>query len=432
VESERALAENAESFTDENAQFEAQLTSEVISKHTYNTVEVRLMDSLTIKNYTLPKNGLTILVKMKKFQELRIGDVCTFRGTFKVPENFDDFAYKDYLENNNIYLIMDLPDINCSGQRKGFWLQNRLVDFKNSLNAVIANNLKEPQSSLLMGIIFGQDRLFSTTFDRNIRIAGVSHIVAASGYNITILILAGNILLKWLPQRIRILILIAIIWCFCILSGLSPSILRACIMTTISLIALFLGKKNSIHITLPLASCLFVIIDPKIIFNIGFQLSVSATVGLIYLQPTFSCISELIFKKRFSFLVDTVFPTLSCTLATIPFTIYTFNTVSIWSVGANILILPVIESTMFFGLLGICFSQISLFVSKFFFETVNVQLKYFELVVNTIGSIHWGYWELDNISITIPIVMAVVLVLTCIYYYPVKDESYNYYIKISS
>ena len=422
----------AQSFTEERGEFNAIVTSEITEKPTYNTIEVKPATDTLIRESILKKGSQKFLVKIKKYQIPSIGEVCNIRGLFKIPENFEDFNYKDYLKNNNIYLLMEFPEMECNGERGGFHLQNILVDFKQKLNKIISVNLKEPQSSLMMGIIFGQDRLFSEKFDNNVRMAGVSHIVAASGYNITILILSGSKLLKFLPLRIRLFLLLFLIWGFCILSGLSPSIVRACIMTSIALIAMILGKKNTIHVTLPLAAFIFVLIDPKIVFNVGFQLSVVATLGLVYLQPALSNIWKKLFKKSSGFVEDTLLTTLSCTLTTLPITIYTFGTVSIWAVVANCLILPVIESTMFLGIFGLIFLKVFPLLSTLLFEASNVQLKYFELVVNLIGKAGWGYWELEKVGVIVPIVMCVFLVLLCIYFYPVEDESHNFYLKISS
>lgn len=430
ITQEQNISNESSSFTHISTTFNAIVVTETSQKHTYDNLEISLLSPLSFENKTLQKEGHRILVKVKKYQHLRVGDICMFRGTLELPQNFQEFNYQDYLINNDIYLLMEFPEITCNGKRGGFGLQNILIDFKENLNNTIAKNLKEPQSSLLMGIVFGQDRLFSEEFDTNIRIAGVSHIVAASGYNITILLIAGNTLFKRFPSKLRIPLLLVLIWCFCIFSGLSPSILRACIMTTIALIAQFFGRKNSVHISLSLASAVFVLIDPKIVFNIGFQLSVMATAGLIYIQPTLSHISELLFKKKISFLQETLFTTLSCTLITLPITIYTFKTLSIWSVLANCLILPVIEMTMFFGVGGIIFSKISFLISKIFFQITNIQLKYFELVVNMIGNINWGYWEFENIPNMIPIAIMILLTIMCIYFYPVGDETHNYYLKI--
>lgn len=423
---ERQLEEEAASFTDKYAQFQAVISSELDYKHTYNRVEVKLTKDLVIDGTTLSMEHQKILIKTKKFQKFKIGQVCNINGMFKIPENFEDFNYQEYLKNNNIYLLMEYPEIICTDAREGFVLQNVLVDFKEKLVGKIQWKLNEPQSSLLMGIMFGQDRLFSENFEKNVRIAGVSHIVAASGYNITILILASSKLLAFLPFKARFPINMILIWGFCILSGLSPSILRACIMTTIVLCGTLLGRKNTIHVTLPLATFIFVLIDPRIVFDVGFQLSVMATLGLIYLQPSLANIVKKITRRDIGFVNDTLLTTLSCTLTTLPITIMTFKTLSVWSILANCMILPVIESTMLLGVLAMVSGSI------IFYEIINVQLMYFELVVNYIGSLNFGYWEFNTVSFGTPIVVMTAILIFCIYSYPVDNEHSNYYLKICS
>jgi competence protein ComEC len=423
---EKQRGVEAVSFTNKYVQFQAVISSELDSKHTYNKVEVKLSEDLEVDGTTLSMEHQKILIKTKKFQKFRIGQVCNINGTLKIPENFEDFNYQEYLKNNNIYLLMEYPEIICTEAREGFVLQNILIDFKEKLIEKIQWKLNEPQSSLLMGIMFGQDRLFSEKFEKNIRIAGVSHIVAASGYNITILILASSKLLVFLPFKARFPINITLIWGFCILSGLSPSILRACIMTTIVLCGTLFGRKNTIHVTLPLATLIFVLINPRIVFDVGFQLSVMATFGLIYLQPSLASIVKKITKKETGFVNDTLLTTLSCTLTTLPITIMTFKTLSVWSILANCMILPVIESTMLLGVLAMVFGSI------IFYEIINVQLMYFELVVNYIGSLNSGYWEFETVSFRIPIVVMTAIIIFCIYLYPVDNEHSNYYLKICS
>ncbi len=424
LEKQRSL--EAQSFTNNYVEFQGIVASEITSKHTYNNIEIKLKENLTVLNNTLSMEHQKLLIKVKKYQKFKIGQVCNISGILKIPENFEDFNYQEYLKNNNIYMLMEFPEIECTEQREGWVVQNTLIDFKEKLIEKIQWKLNEPQSSLLMGILFGQDRLFSEEFEKNVRIAGVSHIVAASGYNITILILASSKLLSFLPFKIRFPINMILIWGFCILSGLSPSILRACIMTTIVLCGTLLGRKNTIHVTLPLATLIFALIDPKIVFNVGFQLSVVATLGLIYLQPSLARITKKILKRDIGFVNDTLLTTLSCTLTTLPITIITFKTLSVWSILANCMILPVIESTMLLGVLALVSGSI------LFYEIINVQLMYFELVVNYIGNMDWGYWEFQSVHAWIPIVIAAAIIFFCIYSYPVKDESSNYYLKICS
>lgn len=424
LEKQRSL--EAQSFTNNYVEFQGIVISEIAAKHTYNNVEIKLKENLTVSNNTLSMEHQKLLIKVKKYQGFKIGQVCNISGVLKIPENFEDFNYQEYLKNNNIYLLMEFPEIECTEQREGWAIQNALIDFKEKLIEKIQWELNEPQSSLLMGILFGQDRLFSEDFEKNVRIAGVSHIVAASGYNITILILASSKLLSFLPFKIRFPINMILIWGFCILSGLSPSILRACIMTTIVLCGTLLGRKNSVHVTLPLATLIFVLIDPKIVFDVGFQLSVVATLGLIYLQPSLASITKKILKRDIGFVNDTLLTTLSCTLTTLPITIITFKTLSVWSILANCMILPVIESTMLLGVLALVSGSI------IFYEIINVQLMYFGLVVNYIGNMNVGYWEFEKVYAWVPIVIVAAIIFFCIYSYPVKDENSNYYLKICS
>ncbi len=405
-------------------EFKGIVASEITSKHTYNNIEFKLAENIVGTNGIVSMEHQKLLIKTKKYQKFKIGEVCNIKGELKMPDNFEDFDYQTYLKNKDIYLLMEYPEMVCTGDRRGFWLQNKLIDWKNILLEKIQWRLNEPQSSLLMGILFGQDRLFSEDFGKNIRIAGVSHIVAASGYNITILILASSKLLSFIPFKWRFPINIILIWSFCILSGLSPSIIRACIMTTVALCGTLAGRKNIIHITLPLATFIFVLVDPRIVFDVGFQLSVAATFGLIYLQPSFARITKKILKREIGFVNDTLLTTLSCTIMTLPITIATFKTITIWSVLANCLILPVIESTMLLGILAIVSGSI------IFYEIINVQLLYFELVVNWVGTLGWGSWEFGNISVWIPIAILAAIIFFCIYTYPVDNEDSNYYLKI--
>jgi competence protein ComEC len=348
------------------------------------------------------------------------------------PESFSDFDYKTYLNNRNMFLIMENPIFECadiSKRRGGFAIKNFLIDFKQTIIKNIDRIVLEPQSSLLVGILFGSKRVFSYTFDENVRMAGVSHIVAASGYNITILVILINKILLFLPKKIRIILGLIVIWFFAILSGFSASIVRACIMSSLSLLSLFWGRANSIHTSLILASGVFVFFDPLIIYDVGFILSVSATVGLVYVSPILIDLRKGIFKKL-KFLDEYVIPTMSCTLSTLPVSLITFKTFSIWSVPVNALVLPVIEGTMLWGVLFLLIQKIHPPLSYFFLSVANLQLKYFEYIVNIVGSLNMGAWDISNSKATLlAISLLIFLILFSIYFYPVENEEYNHYLK---
>ena len=419
VNKEKIVSNTETSFTSSYTKLNGIVVSEPAQKHSYQNLEVRPLRGSDTELEILGN----ILIKVEKFQKFRVGDVCKISGTLVEPKNSENFDYKKFLKNREIYFLMEYPKIECKSVSKKYILRRSLVDLKQKIVKSVEKYLNEPQSSLFVGILMGENRLFSESFGSYVRIAGISHIVAASGYNVTILLIVLNSFLKFLPKKLRIGISLAIIWCFCLLSGVSASIVRACIMASISLIGLFWGRRGSIHVVFFLCIFIFILFDPKIVFDVGFQLSCCATGGLIYLLP--SIINALKIVSKEGFFVDTVLTTISCTITTLPVSIFTFQTFSMWSVIANTLVLPIIETTLLFGVGGLLLS------SPFLMSIVNLQLKYVEIVVQLIGSSGFGYWDLVDGRV-ISICIAIFIVLFCIYFYPVGDEDSNYYLKIYS
>jgi len=436
---EALLARESSRFTNEKVSFEGYMCNEPDKKYIKQTLYIKQLQDISVNGQILSKNHGFILTKVDNYEDFKIGQVCNFSGTLVEPENFDDFNYKQYLHNQEVFYILEDPAYDCfpvgkkseeNALREGNAVKNFLIDLKNNLIEKIDNSLHEHSSSLLAGILFGQNRRLEKGFEEKTRITGVSHITAASGYNITILAIAVNKLLFFLPKKMKILFSMIIIWCFALLSGLSSSIIRACIMFSLSLIAVFFGRESVVHITIPLVCFIFVIFDPLIILDVGFALSVSAILGLTYILPIFEQGKGS--RLRLQFLSDYVFPTLSCTISTLPVSVLNFKTFSLWSLPVNAVILPVVEGTMLWGALSLLFYEIHKELSQFFFTVIDLQLKFFEYVVNLVGGLGFGYWELSpQISTFVSICIFSVIFLLVIYFYPIENEQYNYYLKNS-
>ena len=369
------------------------------------------------------------------FEDLSIGDVCNIYATIEQPENFDDFDYIRYLKNKNIYLKSSMINVNHCDYKFNpksledifVWLKRNLRIFRKSLSKRIEIYLPEPQASLLIGILFGSERSFSQDFEENLRVSGTTHIISASGYNITILILASSKILSFIKKKYRLIISLILIWLYCILSGLGASILRATVMGTLTIVSLLSGNVKNIHLLLPLGIFFLILINPKILFDIGFQLSILATLGLIYLLPSIEALIKKIFKINNvpQFIEDNFLSTISCTLSTLPISISIFEKISLVSIFSNILVLPLTETTMLYGAISLVSSFFLKNISQILFSIPYVQLKIFEFIVNFFGSIEWGY--LDIKSSWLGIFIGFSLIIFCIYFYPVDKE--NYYAK---
>ena len=432
LEKERVIEEDMASFTNEYVFFEAYMAEEADKKYRNQHIKLKQLQDISVNGQILDKNHGFILTRVDNYENFSIGQVCKFKGTLIEPENLSDFDYKAYLRNQRIFFILDNPTYACFNvgeRRAGNSIRNFLSDLKENIVSKIDEELHEPHSSLLAGILFGKKRRMERDFQENIRVAGVSHVITASGYNITILIIMVNRMLFFLPKKAKVMSCMILIWCFAMFAGLGNSIIRACIMNTLSLVAVLFGRDNRIHISLPFASAVFVFLDPLIVLNVGFLLSISAILGLVYISPILAGLKEK-FTKKFKFVDNYIFPTLSCTIGTLPVSILTFKTFTVWSVPVNAFVLPVVESTMLWGVLSLLFTNIHNPLSKFFFTIVTLQLKYLEYIVNRVGDMGFGSWEItENIAVIVAIGVLLLILLSVIYLYPIDNEKYNYYLK---
>jgi len=201
-------------FTGCFTQIKGFVTEKPTQKYAYQQLEVQVLQANVENEQKILKDKIKIIVKTEKFRDISVGQVCSVSGRMVRPENFSDFNYKDFLKNKGIFFTMDFPDIECEDIdkiRAGNPLVNNLTDARSIMEDRIDNILNEPQSSLLCGILFGSDRLLDKDFEEGIRSAGVSHIISASGYNITIMSLAVSKVFSFLPKKKEIVVTIIVI-----------------------------------------------------------------------------------------------------------------------------------------------------------------------------------------------------------------------------
>lgn len=411
-----------DSFTEDSKQIQVQILD--ISRSRGDIQEV-------IFKY----NDLNVIGYIDWFKDFQIKDLCNIYASIEKPENFEDFNYIGYLKNKNIYLKSSRIDvIDCSNNFSVrnpsdiyLLIKRNLMILREKLSKHVEKYLPEPQASLLIGVLFGSEKAFSKGFEESLRISGTTHIIAASGYNITILILASNKTLYFIKKKYRLIISLFLIWIYCILSGLGASILRATVMGTITIFAFLSGNVRNTHLLIPTGILFLILINPKILFDIGFQLSILATLGLIYILPSIEGAIEKIFniKSVPQLLEDNLLGTISCTLSTLPISISIFKKVSLVSVFANMFVLPLTESTMLYGTVALIVSSVLNSLGPIAFSLPYIQLKLFEYIVEFFGSIKWGY--IDVKKSWSGWMIGIFLFIFSIYFYPLEKE--NYYAK---
>lgn len=207
------------------------------------------------------------------------------------------------------------------------------------------NNFSQPQSGLLLGIVFGMKNYLTNQITTSFRITGLSHLVAASGMNVTMV--AGflfGIFGSMLKRQVAVAVSLFGIFAYVCLSGFDASIVRAALMGSVAFTASLLGRQYSSLYVLLLVGIGMLLWSPVLLTDVGFQLSVLATAGILVLKS--SLFSASIFSEDIG-------TTLAAQLATLPILLGTFGQYSLLSVFANVLVLWTIPLIMMFGGVGI-------------------------------------------------------------------------------
>lgn len=296
------------------------------------------------------------------------GDSVKITGTLK----------KILLSGSRYIFTMNSPRIEADS-RENSPILTPIYNIRQKIIEYFSNNLDQDSSSLLLGIVFGIKYNLPKTFSQNIQITGVTHVIAASGMNVTMV--AGFLFYLFafvFKRQWAITLSIFGILFYTVLSGFEPSIIRAAIMGSIAFGSQILGKQQYGLGTLILTAFAMLFYNPSFIVDVGFQLSFVATIGLLYIPSLF---------KRFKNDITELFiTTISAQIATIPILISNFGNYSIFSVITNGLVLWTIPILMILGSFAAILSFIFQPAAKLILLLCLPFLDYFEKVVNFFGS----------------------------------------------
>ncbi len=311
----------------------------------------------------------TVLARLPRYEEFQYGDEVELSGVLHAPPVFGDFSYKDYLARQGVYSLMDRPRIAriASGQGNAFYAA--LFALRARAQVIIVQSLPEPQASLLSGILLGQDRGIPDETIEAFNRTGTSHIIAISGYNITILAGFLAALATLFVRRRQTWLFVSLgIAAYVVFVGASASVVRAGIMGIVYVTASAFGRRSTALNALVLSALLMALQSPFVLWDIGFELSFTATLGLIVLATPLTNaykgwlslrVSNELAREVILFATESLWVTVAATLATLPIIVYDFHRLSLISIPVNLLVLPAQPAIMLTGLLAIAAGFIS-------------------------------------------------------------------------
>ena len=375
---------------------------DVRSNHQKLTIEVQQ----GIENSPAQLEG-RILLKTALYPPYQYGDYLDIACTLQKPEplEFDTeagvriFEYDKYLARYNIYSVCYRPSITVIGHEYGNALLSGLLGIKIKFVGAIQKVLVEPHASFLGGLVLGAKKAIPDDLMENFNRTGTTHIVALSGYNITIIAILVLNLCKyiWISRRGAFWVSLFAITFFVLITGAQASVIRAGIMGMLVLLAAQLGRMSRITNTLAVAALIMVLVNPKVlVFDAGFQLSFLATMGLVYLSPILERgLKKIpdIFELRMSLVA-----TLSATIATLPLILFQFGRLSTVALLVNMLILPLIPVAMGVGFLMGILSLVWLPLGQLFAWIAWAILSYVIFVVESFAKLNFASIEIAQVS----------------------------------
>lgn len=314
-----------------------------------------------------------IFVTTSLFPTLHYGDKLLISGNLKVK----------LLDGRKELYVLNFPKIEARKNNLNPLLAITSI-IRQKIISFFERNLSPNSSGLMLGIVFGIKEGIPKEFYEDLRKTGVLHVIAASGMNVTMVGgFLNSIFILFFRRQISLILSIFGILFYAVLAGGEPSIVRASIMGSLVFIAQILGRQAWAAFILFLTGYFMLLWNPKLLFDIGFQLSFLATTGLLFIKPISS-----------HQILDTFQTTIIAQIATFPVIIANFGTYSLWSVLVNGLVLWTVPVIMVLGGISAILSFVIEPLARLILLISLPIAIYFEIVIRFFsglgGSVNFG------------------------------------------
>jgi competence protein ComEC len=362
---------------------------------------------------------LSVEVTTSLYPRYRAYDVIEVTGTVLAPPNLMPhdtkkfFDYTRFLHMQSMGSQMYYPRIVQSDDVKQSTstLLFLLTSLRENMTERIGNHSKEPARSLTLGMLFGSDQVNSDLVQL-FRNSGISHIIVLSGFNIAVIISFILFVLVVVPLYLRVAIAGICVVLFVMMVGATPSVLRATTMSAFALLALLFGRLYVARQALILSLIGIILYEPRyVLYDVSLHLSFLATAGIIYLNKEMEKFFSFL---RFSFLKTLCATSLSAYLATLPYVMFTFGTVTTYALVANIFVVPLVPIIMSLGGLVLFFSYFLPLVAVLIGFLLSLLCGYIILISSYTASFPYASFEV-TVPLSVMVGMYVSLITLFVY-----------------
>jgi len=375
-------------------------------------------ETVTISDETRPVRG-DILVQAKRFPPYAYGDRLRVTGNMQTPPTFDDFDYRAYLARQGVHSLMRRARVELVDRGQGTWFWATLYGLRARGSALLGRILPEPAAALANGMLLGIESGIPPAVDEAFKLTGTTHVIVISGSNIALL--SGVLLAmlgRMLGKRRAALPTIIGITLYVLLVGADAASLRAGLMGALYVIAIALGRQSTAVVSLFASALFMTLLNPLALWDVGFQLSFMATLGLILFTPAIQARFERFLAQRLeaervravmNWLNDALIVTLAAQIMTLPLIVYYFGRLSLVSLLTNFLILPAQPPIMTAGMATLLAGLIWEPLGRIVAIVPWLFLTYTTWVVELTAKVPWASVETGALGQTLALIYYAVL-----------------------
>lgn len=353
--------------------------------------------------------GKILATNHSQWPKYYYGDRVRVSGTLEKPAAIETFQYDNYLSRYDIYAVMYRGRIERTEATTNRTFFGTLFSIKEGFESQINRIYPEPHASFMAGLLTGSRKGIPEHLMEQFNITGLTHIIAISGYNITIVISIITGMLFWLPLKWRFIPAVTAIALFTLFVGASAAVVRAAIMGILGLLALQVGRQSDVRLGILWTIFAMLNWNPKYLwYDAGFQLSFLAVLGLTELSP----LLDRWFTKvpKTLGIREALQMTCSAQIFAVPLIILLFGRLSLIAPIANVLVAPFIPLAMLFGFVGTLVSFVAFFPGQIIAYFGWGCLEWIVGVAETLSALPFASVQTPNINRFVIIAYYVVLI----------------------
>ena len=288
---------------------------------------------------------------------LRAGDRIAFTGEIEPPPVIEEFDYASYLRARGIHAVAAYPDrFDVVGHEARSAPAEALARLRRWSVGNIERALPEPEASLAAGMLIGERRSMPAALTDDLRVTGTTHLVVVSGQNVALVIgVAVAMLTAFVSRRRAAVVALALLPAYVVFVGADPPVVRAAFMAVGIVLASALGRRTPAWVFLLYAVAVMLALDPLLARDVSFQLSASATAGVILVAPPLRDRALALLggrAERWAWAVEGCAVATGAALAVLPVQAAVFERVSLVQVPANVVVAPLYEGTLLVAAAG--------------------------------------------------------------------------------